>query len=566
MLKMRALFFLLFFVVPLSGYNQFEVIYTPPCDYIPLEFQEDIDYVWTHLVIDSSFIEYRDTNARYQPYYKDGMEQFGFDGGSFINGGFLYSITSVEYDLDLSGYYIEKIDVQTGEKKWTIRTDKRFTEYREKALSFEIVDDEFIIYGIRCALPDSILSPSSFALGGRIDSYFFQRNYNVESGELLSYNSVQESDENAFNIHYRMSNNYLAIMGEGQFDYLTFVASEEGGFTEREKITEYGLMQNQKDTIAQSFYNGIDLSNARFTFSRKFLQLNSNNILHIDQIFFGEDYDDAPPQTRVMIFDKDYNIIKQVDLRDLDINNYGRIILLGESNDGKILLRGCIDQNLNLPCRYFYLVFDKDLNHLNTLKPYIENHYFSFSFNTELVQSDNSIIAIDRRTELNGNSKFIIYRLKFESQFDTINTLTIKEPNWGAWVSNAFQLDDGDMIIKFNYGCLNENSQFASWNPTWMRLKAEDLQLITSTEDIVQKQNSIHAYPNPVSDVLNLKSDGIISGSINIVNGLGKVVYNQNINTTSEFKINVAHLEPGMYNIAVFGVDGSSQTIQFVKL
>lgn len=559
---------LLSFIVslPLFLFSQFEVIYTPPCDYIPLEFQEDIDHVWTHLVIDSSFIEYRDSNARYQAYYKDGMEQFGFDGGSFIHDNFLYSITEVDYDLDLAGYYIEKIDLNTGEKIWTIRTDLRHADYREKLLSTEIFNNQLKLNGIRCILSEDHLAPSNFKIGGRIDAYYFQRVYNLETGQLLSYNTINDGVEEAHIIHYRTNRNYFLKVDENVFDFLNRNISREGGFTERVRISDFGLAYNPTDTIIESFYNTQDLTEARFSLTRKFLQIDNGDIIHLDQVFFGEDFNASQPLTRISKYDKEYNLIKYSDLNSLGLSSYGSIGLIHSTDDDKILLRGCLDQNLNLPCRYFYLIFDNELNHLNTLTPYVSNHYFSFTYNTEIIQEDNSIIAIDKNTELDGNSNFVFYRLKSDNQYDTLKVLTIKEDNWGSWASNVFQLENGDLLIKFNYGCLDDTSHFASWNPTWMRLKAEDLQLITSTEDIVQKQNSIHAYPNPVSDVLNLKSDRIIAGSINIVNALGKVVYNQNINTTSEFRINVAHLESGMYNIAVFGVDGSSQTFQFVKL
>ena len=59
----------------------------PPCDYIPLEFNE-VEPIWTHLVIDSTFIGHIDTSegiGQFKQYYYDGMDQLGFDGGSFVH-------------------------------------------------------------------------------------------------------------------------------------------------------------------------------------------------------------------------------------------------------------------------------------------------------------------------------------------------------------------------------------------------------------------------------------------------------------------------------------------------
>jgi hypothetical protein len=92
---------LLYYTTMMAGQPCFDYIYEPPCEYMPLEFKEDVEPIWRHLVIDSTFIGYIDTAALYQTYYTDGMEQLYFDGGSFIDDNYLYSITMARYDLDL---------------------------------------------------------------------------------------------------------------------------------------------------------------------------------------------------------------------------------------------------------------------------------------------------------------------------------------------------------------------------------------------------------------------------------------------------------------------------------
>ena len=77
----------------------------------------------------------------------------------------------------------------------------------------KISGDEFIMRGIRCVLPDSMLCPPIWALGGRIDSYFFERKYDLQTEELLEYNTVGPEDEGAYLIHYWINNNFLIEKG-----------------------------------------------------------------------------------------------------------------------------------------------------------------------------------------------------------------------------------------------------------------------------------------------------------------------------------------------------------------
>jgi len=564
-IKYLALGFLFFCQPGLSQLVE-EINYTPPCDHEPMRFQE-LEPVWSRLIIDSTFIEFRDSNARYQPYYKDGMEQLSFDGGSFINDGSLYSITEIVYDLDLAGYYIEKIDLQSGEVMWKIRTDLRYVDFREKVLRFEVKDEEFVMYGIRCIVPDSSLYTHSFLLGGRVDAVFFQRHYDIETGKVKGYYTIDPEDPDVYIIHHWNTNNFLFKTGIDSFDYLQRATSRIGGdHYARIQLTDYGLSKTAKDTVISSSFNDLDLSTARFFSGRKIVRDAEGYFYYLNQVLYEEETEERHHMTKLIKLDQNYNIIKTFDFDKLELSTYSNIGILHITEDGKILLRGCMDSDIFLPCRYFYLLFDTELNHLNTFRPRLDNSYFSFSYDTEIVQQDNSILAIDRLTKVPGNSYFVFYRLQGGEAHDTVAQLTIEHLDWGAWINRAFQLDDGDLLLKFNYGCLDDKGRFGSWNPTWMRLDSKDLQLTTTTEHIPLTETKSIAYPNPVSDILNVAFENTFSGQLNIFDLTGRLVLKRNLYNSRKLTLNLDGYHPGHYILQLDEQGSGSRYVRFVKL
>ncbi|MFZ4707532.1 MAG: T9SS type A sorting domain-containing protein, partial [Bacteroidales bacterium] len=76
---------------------------------------------------------------------------------------------------------------------------------------------------------------------------------------------------------------------------------------------------------------------------------------------------------------------------------------------------------------------------------------------------------------------------------------------------------------------------------------------ITSINEVTD--NNVQVYPNPAKDVINVVSDLNVK-NITLVNYVGQMVYNQNVNGNS-FQINVSGLGTGMYVVRIETIDGS---------
>ena len=75
-----------------------------------------------------------------------------------------------------------------------------------------------------------------------------------------------------------------------------------------------------------------------------------------------------------------------------------------------------------------------------------------------------------------------------------------------------------------------------------------------STEEF--SQSRINVYPNPVKDILNIKSDIPNIESITITDLNGRTVKSINYNTVSEVNCNISDLNSGIYFLRIASTDG----------
>lgn len=82
---------------------------------------------------------------------------------------------------------------------------------------------------------------------------------------------------------------------------------------------------------------------------------------------------------------------------------------------------------------------------------------------------------------------------------------------------------------------------------------------------ITDKENAFVLYPNPASEIINIKlmNEVFESSNIKIVNTLGQVVLSQNM-STQDAELNIQHLQSGIYFINL-NHKGKTSTAKFIK-
>jgi hypothetical protein len=77
-----------------------------------------------------------------------------------------------------------------------------------------------------------------------------------------------------------------------------------------------------------------------------------------------------------------------------------------------------------------------------------------------------------------------------------------------------------------------------------------------SITSINEANNSkVQVFPNPATDVINVVSDLNVK-SITLVNYVGQMVYNQNVNSNN-IQINVSNYVTGMYFVTIETIEGN---------
>lgn len=97
--------------------------------------------------------------------------------------------------------------------------------------------------------------------------------------------------------------------------------------------------------------------------------------------------------------------------------------------------------------------------------------------------------------------------------------------------------------------------------PAFFCLDYIELEMVTSVNDITQ--NTFSFFPNPVNNVLNIKSENTIE-QISITDMSGRTIKTINSNNTKQTSIDVADLTSGIYFVQVVS-NGVSKVQKFIK-
>ena len=92
-----------------------------------------------------------------------------------------------------------------------------------------------------------------------------------------------------------------------------------------------------------------------------------------------------------------------------------------------------------------------------------------------------------------------------------------------------------------------------------IKVSATDSDPFLAVTDVSNAKAKVSVYPNPVTDVVNIKSDSKIS-QVSIFDISGKVV-----KTTAETTVNVENLAKGSYVLSIKYADGTIETKKIIK-
>ncbi|MEZ4909135.1 MAG: hypothetical protein R2771_16170, partial [Saprospiraceae bacterium] len=374
-------FFIVFILFVQISYSQTESVYEA------FEF-EDYKPVWQHVVIDSTIIgKFKEIN----PYTDDSIFYNGFSHFISIAD---YCVHPVYFDSSIiltemmngfadkcKGAFIQCIDMQTGEVKWTnlydLRTESR-EEYPERAFINDAGQYELIGHRRDGRYPNS--------QDGWINSLLSVRKYNKETGELEDRVMISEDDSlamkmippyfsgfsavlksylypygNGYQYIYQFANKYKNYYLDAEshiidtayidYDYDLYSVFRKTYLTDDDKFKKLDYISNryyywdQPDTL-KLFYTVYDRDfNLEYekSIAEEIKHCYSYNFSYIDKDYFiiaGEDRDphqsyDTTLNITYAMFDKNADLIEEITLYNEDgspikypycCQNYGYVV------------------------------------------------------------------------------------------------------------------------------------------------------------------------------------------------------------------------------------------------
>lgn len=152
---------------------------------------------------------------------------------------------------------------------------------------------------------------------------------------------------------------------------------------------------------------------------------------------------------------------------------------------------------------------------------------------------------------LNGWKNSLQHRFYFDENRNDTLALNYKWSD-GEWVPNYTQI-----ILYYNDG-----QSMGSYNSHWVRVKYKKIPHCFQVEELAD-ENGIAVYPNPVTDKVVVKGEGMKSAEVYDIQG--RRILSLSLNQNAENEIDVSQLSFGMYLLKVTAIDGKTSVCKIVK-
>ena len=527
---------------------QFKAAGQEPCTYAPLQFEE-LSPIWRHYVIDSSMIGYQAPDPA-DTYAYAGYNHLSWDIGSFVEGDFLYEMSEINISGDYAGAHMEKIDINTGELMWQINNDIRTSEYREKVLDARVEKDVFIVSGIREDVTDDVsISIDQFFFAGKLEGKIFERKYDLETGDQISYITPSQEDSLAYNLFFIpwIYYNYFTE-GEGAENYLDArnVAEDKGTYLIRRKIDRLGRLTDGPDTLVTGRFNERLFSEAIHVGGPRFRKKKDGNFLYLEQ-YSPQESADYSFEAYLSEYDKDFNLVNERNLKDFGIKQFSLIQIIN-TDENYILLRGCynIDNAFVNGCHSFLLVLDQDLNLLDKFD-LVDSQGRQYSFLPQYLKRgiDGRHYVTKTQFSPDIDATVNILRSTSEGALEIFKKLTVSNSDKITTVMSMIILDNGDFLIKFRPSCYVDGIRTGEFRE-WQRIDADDFMTSIANQDL-DLDLEYKILPNPFNNYLEIDNPTNTITKVEIININGMVVKTQKTNFEPRIRINTSNVEAGYY-------------------
>ena len=522
--------------------------------YVPLVF-ENYEPIWQHTVVDDTHITDDDTDK-----YSHFMPGFLVEPlEPYLDDGFMYVATKTGY-WDQVGYVIEKLDVQTGERLWTTPHDIRHTgNIQENPFDMEVVDGMLRVYSYRSKTPYPPQPfPYSFALAGD-PSVIAKTDFDLTTGELINSQFADPTDPTTAEVRYDHFGLYEIYKdSDDEFIEVQFKAA----FVDEPHLGNFIVRSIDEDKVVRADtslsileYEKVD-NNYGQSKAHRIKRVGKDSIIALNYVL-ELPFENNVYEANFTFYDDTLGVQRIVDITDSYTGSLFPLLIYTSGED--IIFRS---SNVNTE-EQFISCYDWDGAVKEIFSPYspatgdLYSQYEVLPIPGEdrylMVGYDYSSSTLDF-TQTDGQGNLTI-----------VKQLTVADDDYVPLCTQMVMLPNRDILALINYGRtmpIPQGTSFMGNWQNWIRIAAEDLNLLTSTTPVIASAD-VNIYPNPTADYVTITNDRMTSGprKLSIVDSQGRLCQEVELTSTAE-RLDVSDLPIGTYVL----IENGKSVGQFVKM
>lgn len=187
----------------------------------------------------------------------------------------------------------------------------------------------------------------------------------------------------------------------------------------------------------------------------------------------------------------------------------------------------------------------------------------------EISDNQSSILSLEYELIADGEISFYT-QVSSEENHDFLN-FYIDDNLVSAWsglvIFEQFSFPVSEGIHEFKWEYVKDETGESGLDAAWLDfiILPPGNPVILANEEMISPSNNLaQLYPNPISDVLNIKLFTEEEIEYRVFNTMGKII--ESDNKTNNFIINTSLYQPATYYIQLLNKKGEQQIIPFIKL
>jgi len=498
-------------------------------------------------MIDSSIIGFINPFQEYEePVYFDGFSHFfSYD---------IFKLDPVFYDGNIylselgqifgDGTYIECIDELSGESKWKTVYDHRTNLRKEYPVRVSINDEgQFQILGHR----EDFSRPVNFPGYLWFNSVFTTRKYDISSGDLIERDTSDETSPNTC----KMAIPFAAYANQ-LFSTYIINNSEKFRYILPEAFDFKLFDIDSKGLVLDSIIVNRSFDDTKYRDRTYFIS--DDRILNF---IFSRNINGTPEDSfhvYYTLYDKDFNIIKTRDLKDDLIPAYD--YECDYTWDHGFIITGQNYEDLN----YITTANSFDINGELKESARLENEDGSLlnlvPYATGILIGDGTMLISVTEQDKEGYNYLVFLKTNGFGSFEKITKWKIFDKKHEVLPIYLWMTPNDKILVKLIHSNTDlEQLRYGSTAMVYMLIEPEDLGIKTSISETAESK-TILISPNPASGSISLNCEDNDASMIEVLDRLGRVVYNDKTSGCEEMSIDISGYASGLYFVRLIDDSG----------